>query len=261
MSTEGATVDSNSGLGALAKALAKAQGSMRSASKDAVNPHFKSKYADLASVWEACRDALAANNLAVVQRVQSDPRGVTVSTMLLHESGAQLSDSCWVPVSKPDAQGYGSAITYARRYSLAAMVGVAPEDDDGNAAVGGNGAPQPQGVAGLRAKAAAPAAQPQPATKTPPQRRLTIPEEPPPHGDADAPGDAHEAPQATHDRSISFAFGHSKGFPLSAMDVSSLDFYESAFKRDLADASKAKWHAKTTQQLAAVQAEKRFRGL
>lgn len=124
----------------LATALAKAQGQIKGAVKDAENPHFRSKYADLASVWDACRHALSANGLSILQA----PRGVVsevgwtveVETRLLHSSGQWMGDTLTVPVGKPDAQGLGSALTYARRYALAAFVGVAPEDDDGNAAVG-----------------------------------------------------------------------------------------------------------------------------
>jgi hypothetical protein len=120
----------------LAAALAKAQGSMKGALKDSANPFFKSKYADLASVVEAIRAAFSANGLSYIQTVEpSDKDEVRVETTLLHSSGEWIS--CGIlslPVSKIDAQGYGSALTYARRYSLSAAVGVAPEDDDGNAA-------------------------------------------------------------------------------------------------------------------------------
>ena len=123
-------------IAALAAALATAQGAMKGAVKDSANPFFKSKYADLASVVEAIRSAFSANGLSYIQTVQpSDRDEVRVETMILHSSGEWIS--CGVlalPVSKVDAQGYGSALTYARRYSLSAAVGVAPEDDDGNAA-------------------------------------------------------------------------------------------------------------------------------
>jgi hypothetical protein len=123
-------------ISSLAAALAKAQGAMKGAVKDSANPFFKSKYADLASVVEAIRAAFSANGLSYIQTVQpSDRDEVRVETMILHSSGEWIS--CGVlalPVSKVDAQGYGSALTYARRYSLSAAVGVAPEDDDGNAA-------------------------------------------------------------------------------------------------------------------------------
>jgi hypothetical protein len=124
---------------ALARALAKAQAVMEGASKDKTNPAFKSRYADLASVWDACRGPLTSNGLAVVQLVTSaDKTSVTVETRLLHEGGESLSSTLTLPVEKATAQGVGSAITYARRYGLSAMVGVAPDDDDD-----GNGASKP----------------------------------------------------------------------------------------------------------------------
>ena len=120
----------------LAAALCKAQAQMEGAKKDATNPHFKTKYADLAAVWEAIREPLTSNGLSIVQLLRDVQNGVEVETILLHSSGQQISAVLAMPASKQDAQGYGSAATYARRYALMAMVGVAPEDDDGNAAVG-----------------------------------------------------------------------------------------------------------------------------
>ena len=120
----------------LATALAMAQMNIKGAIKDSANPFFKSKYADLSSVVEAIRPAFGQCGLSYVQRIEpSDRDEVRVETILMHASGEWLS--CGVlnlPVSKADAQGFGSALTYARRYSLAAACGVAPEDDDGNAA-------------------------------------------------------------------------------------------------------------------------------
>lgn len=123
-------------IAALAASLAKAQGQMKGAVKDSANPFFKSKYADLASVVEAIRAAFSANGLSYIQTVEpSDKDEVVVETTLMHASGEWISCGMLaLPVSKADAQGYGSALTYARRYSLSAAVGVAPEDDDGNAA-------------------------------------------------------------------------------------------------------------------------------
>lgn len=131
-------------IAALAAALAKAQAVMNGAKKDSQNPHFKSKYADLESVWEAAREPLSSHGLSVVQ-IPGQVSGSTlkVETMLLHESGEYISGVLEIPITKQDAQGIGSAITYARRYALAAFVGIAPEDDDGEGAVGrgktGNG--------------------------------------------------------------------------------------------------------------------------
>lgn len=122
----------------LAAALAVAQSEIHGAKKDAENPHFRSKYADLASVWDACRTALTKNGLSVVQspraRLEGAGWAVEVETTLLHKSGQFMSDTLTVPMGKADAQAVGSAVTYARRYALAAFVGIAPEDDDGNAA-------------------------------------------------------------------------------------------------------------------------------
>lgn len=118
----------------LAGALAKAQGSIRAALKDATNPHFRNSYATLASVWEAIRDPLSRNGLSVVQLVSSQENDVKVETILMHQSGEFIGEVLSVPVTKADAQGFGSAITYGRRYTLQAITGVAPDDDDGNAA-------------------------------------------------------------------------------------------------------------------------------
>jgi hypothetical protein len=119
----------------IATALAKAQAEMGKALKQSDNPHFKSKYADLGNVMDACLPALNAAGIAVIQPTGEDEHGRYVETVLIHgESGESLT--CRVPliVSKNDMQGYGSAVTYGRRYGLMAMAGIAPEDDDGNAA-------------------------------------------------------------------------------------------------------------------------------
>ncbi len=115
----------------LAKALALAQAEIGGAKKDSSNPFFKSKYADLESVWEACRVALTKHGLSVTQLVGSDDKGLNLTTMLLHASGQSITTTCSVPVSKQnDPQAAGSAITYFRRYQLAAIVGVYQTDDD-----------------------------------------------------------------------------------------------------------------------------------
>jgi hypothetical protein len=132
----GVVADESPTLGKLAEALAKAQGAIRGATKDTVNGHFKNKYADLASTWAACREPLSANGLAVLQRVSSSGNAVIITTQLIHSSGEWVRDRLAIPVAQQTAQGYGSAITYGRRYALAALVGIAPDDgeDDGNAA-------------------------------------------------------------------------------------------------------------------------------
>lgn len=119
----------------IASALVKAQKAFAPALKSATNPHFKSRYADLAACVEAVVDALNSNGIMLSQQTRECENGVIVDTVFIHESGEMLScGPLHVPASKQDAQGYGSALTYARRYSLMAACGIAPEDDDGNAA-------------------------------------------------------------------------------------------------------------------------------
>lgn len=109
---------------------------IESAAKDKVNPHFKSKYADLTSVIDAIKPVLAKHNLVFYQRPQPSEDGVLVQTVLRHASGEEIDlGTLYVPANKRDAQGFGSAITYARRYALMTAFGVPAEDDDGNAAV------------------------------------------------------------------------------------------------------------------------------
>lgn len=123
-------------IAALSAALSKAQLVMEGAIKGKVNPAFKSRYADLASVWDACREPLASNGLSVIQmpgRVENGQMSLT--TQINHASGEWVRETMSIPLSKVDAQGYGSATSYARRYALAAFVGVSPDDDDGNGAV------------------------------------------------------------------------------------------------------------------------------
>lgn len=122
-------------IGRLAEALAKAQGAMRAAAKDAENPHYRSRYADLASVWDAARAALAANGLAVLQPVDASGNAVRVSSILTHASGEWIAAVLTFTIGQASPQAVGSAITYGRRYGLASLIGVvADEDDDGNAA-------------------------------------------------------------------------------------------------------------------------------
>jgi len=119
----------------IAPAFVKAKKAFSPALKDKTNPAFRSKYADLGACLEAVNDALLENGIALIQETHEDASGVTVETVLLHESGECIKGGrLHVPASKQDPQGYGSALTYARRYSLMAICGIAPEDDDGNAA-------------------------------------------------------------------------------------------------------------------------------
>ena len=145
-----ATMGMSSSIDKLAASLAKAQSEMAKAHKDKKNPFFKSTYADLAACWDACRDPLSKNGLAVVQVPAATDAGVMLTTILMHSSGQWVSGTLPVNPVKDDPQGMGSALTYARRYGLCALVGISPADDDGNAASGRDkdtGKPQgkPQG--------------------------------------------------------------------------------------------------------------------
>lgn len=121
-------------IGKLSLALSKVQSQLRPAKENSKNPFFKSSYADLGSVWDSVRKLLADNELAIIQ-MPTDIGGVT--TILSHSSGEWISSTCFIP-AKEDAHGVGSAISYARRYSLASFVGVVTgDDDDGNMAVTG----------------------------------------------------------------------------------------------------------------------------
>jgi hypothetical protein len=137
----------------LAKALCKTQATVEAVKKDANNPFFKSKYADLASVWAAIREALTSNGLSVLQEPASKDNRVQITTTLMHISGEYIRSTLEVVAVKQDPQGIGSAITYARRYALGSIIGIAPEDDDGNAASQGKPqqpAKQVQQIAGLK---------------------------------------------------------------------------------------------------------------
>lgn len=121
----------------LVTALSKAQGEIKSAIKDSLNPHFKSKYADLNSVWDACRSQLSKNGLAVIQTTEMKNDRLTLVTTLAHSSGQWMKSDLPVLSATNTPQALGSALTYMRRYSLSAITGVAPgDDDDGEAAMG-----------------------------------------------------------------------------------------------------------------------------
>ena len=117
-------------------AFVKAQMAFGPALKTSVNPAFRSKYARLDNCIEAVIDALNSNGIGLLQVTHPDDKGVTVETLFIHESGEKMSGGIFhVPAQKQDPQGYGSALTYARRFSLMAACGIAPEDDDGEAAM------------------------------------------------------------------------------------------------------------------------------
>jgi hypothetical protein len=135
-------------IGALAAALSKAQADITGALKDSSNPFFKSKYADLASCWDACRKQLAANGLSVIQTTRMAEQGLVLVTTLAHSSGEWIAGEMPVLIAvqgksgefkEVTPQAQGSGITYARRYALAAIVGLAQVDDDAEAAQGRKG--------------------------------------------------------------------------------------------------------------------------
>lgn len=122
---------------ALAASLSAAQGELENATKNAANPHYKSRYADLAEVLNTVRPVFAKHGLSFIQMPLEVESGVAkLETVLMHKSGEWLSSVSSATLGRNDAQGVGSVITYLRRYSLAAMAGIAQEDDDGNAASG-----------------------------------------------------------------------------------------------------------------------------
>ena len=118
-----------------AAAFVRAQAGFGAALKTSTNPHFRSRYADLSACVEAVIDSLHKNGFALMQKTHECENGVAIETIFIHESGEQISGGIFrVPASKQDPQGYASALTYARRNSLMAASGIAPEDDDSNAA-------------------------------------------------------------------------------------------------------------------------------
>lgn len=119
----------------IATALVKAQKAFAPALKTSLNPHFRTKYADLAACIEAVIDALNENGIALVQRTHPDDTGITIETLFVHESGETISGGMLhFPANKSDPQGFMGCLTYARRGSLMSACGIAPEDDDGNSA-------------------------------------------------------------------------------------------------------------------------------
>ena len=134
-------VNQSETIGALAAALAKAQGSLNAALKDSKNPHLKNKYADLASIWNAAREPLAANELAVIQTTERDEGGQYLVTTLAHSSGEWIRGQLTIGTDGANKgvnlnQALGSSISYMRRYALAAIVGVIQDDDDAHTSSG-----------------------------------------------------------------------------------------------------------------------------
>jgi hypothetical protein len=133
--SEDVRISMSPAVGKIAEAMAKAQLAMRPAFKDATNPHFKNKYASLVSCLEAVRP-LHENGIALFQPPESHgPDGVCVATLLVHSSGEWIRGELYMPAAKKDPQGFGSALSYARRYCLVATVGLGTDDDDAESAV------------------------------------------------------------------------------------------------------------------------------
>jgi len=121
----------------IATALSKAQAEITHAIESSSNPHFRSNYSKLPEIWDACREPLSKNGLSVTQVIDEKDNKIILITTLMHSSGQYITSKMPLMISKNDMQGFGSALTYARRYSLSAIVGVASsrDDDDGNCAV------------------------------------------------------------------------------------------------------------------------------
>jgi hypothetical protein len=209
----------------IAAALLKVQKTIKHAKKDSSNPHFKSTYADLESVWEACREQLHANGIVVLQSPGGDGQSVTLTTRLMHESGEWMEGTMYLPAQQQSPQGWMSALTYARRGALAAWIGIIPSDDDGEAAEGrGWGAPAP--------------------------RR-----------EAQAPGNVRPAarpPQTSGPATTGHVFppyGNAKGQPIAGATLGTLEFYAGGCRKTLENPAKAQWHDKERTLLAAIEAE------
>lgn len=168
-------------IGELAKALALAQADITGAVKTSVNPFYKSRYADLATIMDSCRGPLSKHGLAVIQTTDgTDGASVTILTTLAHGSGQWVRGKLVMRAEKTDPQTIGKCITYARRYALAAIVGVVSEDDDGNSASGKDPHhAQERTPAGLPARVHPPAASTEEMFRTG-QAKMAPPVHPPP---------------------------------------------------------------------------------
>lgn len=232
---------------------------MGHASKDATNPHFKSKYADFAAVVDAIRKPLTDNGLSFVQLVGGAKGSVTVTTRLLHASGQSISSTLTMPVGAETPQAYGSAITYGRRYSLSAMVGLASEeDDDGNAASVAPPATTVNGAAALKARLASapvPAVAPKPVAPpappaSPPRARVQI-------QDVREPGE--DAPVVRRHENLKIRWGGCKDKFLSEINDKDLTYYAGAAQKAVEDPEKAKYREANVRELNAYVSEQSFR--
>lgn len=225
------------GASKLAEALAKAQAEFQPAEKDKVNPHFGSRFASLGSITKATRAALTKNGLAVSQHPGRTQTGVTCESVLRHPGGETLSATAEVPFASVNAQAYGSALTYARRYSYAALLQIEiDEDDDANAA----------------------SAPPMPASKAPP-RKMPIqdvaPEEPPhPAEELSLTPSPRERPPA-----IVFRFGKSKGQNSHAVPDETLAWYLKVAEAAMKDETKARFLEANRKEFVLLEAEVKWR--
>jgi hypothetical protein len=178
----------------IATALALAQKEVKNAVANTKNPFFKSSYADLESVKAACVPALNEQGISVIQAPENAEGGIVVQTRLLHKSGQWIESDLRIPIAKHDAQTMGSAVSYARRYALAAMCGVATADDDGNSATN---------------KTAAPAAAP-----TPPAPRNVVKIDP-------APDNPEELGMVAMNFGVKYLNQHLKDIPIAALEKAS----------------------------------------
>lgn len=218
--------------GKIAEALAKAQAQMKPAHFDSVNPHFKNKYASLTSIMDAVRGPLGSNGLAISQHLSSKEDGVGCRTVLLHSSGERLESEFWLPVAQKTAQAYGSAGTYARRYSLAAMLGVvADSDDDGEIA----SAPPP-------VKQAAPRPRPKPASEMSEGERMEQ-EEAATSADVVTPAGAYGP---------TIRFGKNKGKKASQLSEKELSWYIDRAHEAVEDPTKERYREANEKELSAL---------
>ena len=175
----------------LAAALVAAQNAMGAVKRDAVNPHFRSNYATLAAIIGAVKPHLSENGLAFTQSIEQSDEGIVVVTQLTHKSGQWMRGQACVPVDKNTAQGVGSATTYGRRYSLAAILGVADSDDDGNDATDNPPTTKrkPRGSKGLKGTIGKKTTPAKPANQTPAGNLVAVGKGSPPESAAATEGD------------------------------------------------------------------------
>lgn len=245
----------------ISKAFAAMQSELKPASKDAVNPAFKSKYADLAAIWDACRDPLSRNGLFVGQDVTSEPKRVSVTTRVMHVSGQWFEFGPFsVPVEKETAHGLGSATSYAKRYALSAALGVVAEnDDDGNEASSRSSQSVAQRIVTIGGSMLGVPKQEWHPVDGPPllsdadMPLMDVDYSPPP--DSTIKAARRFSPDGSAFDSLVVPFGRDKGKTLAEIDMRSLEWLASAAKSNINDPAKSKWRSKEQAWLAQVESE------